>query len=377
MGLLEMHRSLLRDEAAQEAYRRAISRSLRGGEAVLDLGTGTGVHALFACQAGARIVYAVDADQFIELAKAVCAANGCSDRVRFFHGLIEEVDLPEKVDVIFGHHGLSRLMELLPVARERFLKPGGTLIPFRAELFAAPLESAEAWEKAVSCWEQPHLGLSFAPVRAYAVNNRHLWLIDPRELLSDAANLGPIDFLTLQNAAFVGAGEATIARPGVVHGLGMWFVQWLAPGISVGTTPPCTLPLDLWNNDFLPIEDPVPVQPGERVGIRLHTGVGGWGRIWKWEVEVRDRHGHTRARFAHSSFAHQLVTREITKKQSLEYQPNLTARGQAARFVLESCDGNRPLRWIEEEVVKRFPGVFSTPGEAAGLVASVISKYTR
>ncbi|MGH9557401.1 MAG: 50S ribosomal protein L11 methyltransferase [Terriglobales bacterium] len=377
MRLLELHRSLLSDQASQEAYRKALSQTIRGGEAVLDLGTGTGVHAVFAARAGARVVYAVDQLQFVEVARKVCEVNGCLDRVRFFHGAAEEIELPEKVDVIVAHHGLPVLLELLPAARERFLKPGGTIIPYATEMFCAPLQSEAARNQAIAFWEQPRYDMNFSPLRAYAVNDMLEWTIDPQELLGEAAALGVMNFSNLHNAAFSGKAATIIRRPGVLHGLGMWFVQRLVADITISTAPPCSLPTRLWSNDFLPLEEALPVEPGEQVNIELYTGSGGWGRTWKWQVEVLGARGKIRKRFSHAGFSGHLVTKEMLRKQSPEYQPSLTPRGQVVRFVLEACEGARPLRWIEEEVVKRFPGVFSTPGEAAGLVARVVSRYTR
>ncbi|MGH9509360.1 MAG: 50S ribosomal protein L11 methyltransferase [Terriglobales bacterium] len=374
---MELHQSLLLDQTTQEAYRKALSHVIRGGEAVLDLGTGTGIHALFACRAGARVVYAVDQAQFIEVARKVCDVNGCREQVQFFHGSAEDIELPEKVDVIVGHHGLPVLLELMGAARERFLKPGGTLLPSAMEMFCAPLESEAARQQAIGFWEQPHYELDFSPLRAYGVNSILEWTIDPRELLGEAASLGTIDFSTLRNASFSGKAAAIIRRPGVLHGLGMWFVQHLAAGITISTAPPCSLPTRLWNNEFLPLDEPLPVGPGQEVNLQLHTGAGGWGRTWKWQVEVLGARGEVQKRLAHGGFSGHLVTRDMLRKQSLDYQPSLTSRGEAVRFVLEACDGARPLRWIEDEVMKRFPQVFRTPGEAAGLVAKVVSRYTR
>jgi len=377
MRLLEFHRSLLSDQSGQEAYRRAIFYSAKAGRSVLDLGTGTGIHALFACQAGASPVYAIDQHEFIEVARQICSANGCGGRIEFIQRAAEEVSLPEKVDVVVAHHGLPFLLDLMPMARDRFLKPGGTLIPQRIEFFAAPLESEAAYGEAIRYWEEPHLDLTFASVRPYAVNNMHQWRIAPQELIGAPVSLGSIDFYTLQDPAFSGAAQTTVSRSGTLHGVGMWFVQWLAPGVCITTAPPCTLPADLWENEFLPIEPPHAVEAGDRVSLRLHTGTGGWGKVWKWEVDVADGRGQTKARFSHSSFLRHLVTKDMLRKHALDYQPGLTARGAAVRFVLEACDGNHALKWIEEEVVRRFPDGFSSQRDASSLVAHVVARYAK
>lgn len=377
MRLLDLHRTLLADHSAQEAYRQAISRSVRPGDVVLDLGTGSGIHALFACRAGARKIYAVDQHEFIEVARRVCQANGCSDRIEFLHGPAAEVRVPEPADVVIGHHGLRELFELFPLARERFLRPGGILIPMRIEFFCAPLDSPAAHDRVVSFWEQERFGLSFSPVSTYAINQAHDWQVQPGEQLGNQTSLGSLDLGTVQDASFCGTGQTTVTRAGTLHGLGFWITQWLTSEISVSTAPPCSVSPDIWGHEFLPIKTPLPVAVGDTVEMRLHAGSGGWGKLWKWEVEVRASGTSAPVRFVHSNFFDSLLSKEALRKQTGDYQPRLTARGDVVRFVLESCDGKQSLRWIEEEVVKRFPDAFITPSEAAGLVAGLLSKYTR
>lgn len=51
---------------------------MAGGQVVLDVGTGSGVLALFAAKAGARKVYAVEATDMAKQARTVIKANGVS-----------------------------------------------------------------------------------------------------------------------------------------------------------------------------------------------------------------------------------------------------------------------------------------------------------
>ncbi|MFQ5738828.1 MAG: SAM-dependent methyltransferase, partial [Acidobacteriota bacterium] len=63
----------------------------------------------------------------------------------FIRGLSTRLDLPEKVDVIvsdqIGRFGFEAgLLGYYQDAGQRFLKPGGTMIPSRVGLNVAPVE---------------------------------------------------------------------------------------------------------------------------------------------------------------------------------------------------------------------------------------------
>jgi protein arginine N-methyltransferase 1 len=111
-----------------------LQRVVRPDAVVLDLGVGTGIFALLACQMGARRVYAIEPDDSIQVARDLAAANGCADRMEFFQALSTQVNLPEQADVIVSD--IRRPLPLfgLPLpaiidARRRLLAPGGVLIP--------------------------------------------------------------------------------------------------------------------------------------------------------------------------------------------------------------------------------------------------------
>ena len=67
--VLDEHRHYLADQARTAAYRQAISEVVRPGDVVLDLGEGTGLLGLLACQAGASRVYSIENGGVIELAR--------------------------------------------------------------------------------------------------------------------------------------------------------------------------------------------------------------------------------------------------------------------------------------------------------------------
>ena len=103
-----------------------------------------------ACQAGARRVYAIEAGASLEFARLLAARNGFQDRLEFVDKPSTQVILPERVDVIVGDihdtfglqpRGLASFVD----ARERFLKPGGTLIPCGIQLIVVPVEEPDRY----------------------------------------------------------------------------------------------------------------------------------------------------------------------------------------------------------------------------------------
>ena len=90
----------LTDEVRLSAYQRPINATVRPGDVVLDLGSGTGILGLFACRAGAAHVYSIEVGSIIGLAREICRVNGFLDRVTYMRGLSTELELSRKVDVV-------------------------------------------------------------------------------------------------------------------------------------------------------------------------------------------------------------------------------------------------------------------------------------
>lgn len=63
---------------------------------VLDVGTGSGILAIWSAQAGARKVYAVEATKMADHARSLVVANNLQHVVEVIEGSMEEVTLPEK-----------------------------------------------------------------------------------------------------------------------------------------------------------------------------------------------------------------------------------------------------------------------------------------
>ncbi|MGY9072272.1 MAG: methyltransferase domain-containing protein [Acidimicrobiales bacterium] len=146
-GLSE-HEEMLNDAVRVNTYHRGIQRCVKPGDVVLDLGTGSGLLALMASQAGAAKVYAVDHSDFIEVARDIARHNNITN-IEFVQINSREFTPAEPIDVLlheqmgdelFNENMLENLLDL----RSRVLRPGGRILPARFRLFVEPVTFHES-----------------------------------------------------------------------------------------------------------------------------------------------------------------------------------------------------------------------------------------
>ena len=153
-GYLYHQKDMLEDQARMTAYHNAVRMNPRSfkDKVVLDVGTGSGILAIWAAQNGAKKVYAVEATYMATHARKLIKANGLDHVIEVLQSTVEEVELPEKVDVIIsewmGYFLLRESMfDSVIVARDRWLKEGGAMFPSHARMYLAPIRTGTAAQK--------------------------------------------------------------------------------------------------------------------------------------------------------------------------------------------------------------------------------------
>lgn len=134
---------MLADEPRMAFYHDAITRHIKSGDRVIDLGTGTGILAAFASRQGAAQVYAIDHSSIIEHAMQLGAENGIENvdyegvhSTKFYLDESVDVILHEQLgDFLFDEAMVPNVCDL----RDRLLKPGGLILPSQFELFCEPM----------------------------------------------------------------------------------------------------------------------------------------------------------------------------------------------------------------------------------------------
>lgn len=142
-------KQMLMDHVRMKAYHSAIvaNRASFEGKVVLDVGTGSGVLAIWAAQAGASKVFAVEYTDMAHHARKLVEANGLSHIVEVIQSSAEDLQLPCQVDIIISEwmgYILLResMLDSVIRARNRWLKPGGAMFPSHATMYF----SAISWE---------------------------------------------------------------------------------------------------------------------------------------------------------------------------------------------------------------------------------------
>ncbi len=128
------HTLMLSDVDRTAPYLRAVRAAVRPDDVVLDIGTGTGILAIAAAQAGARKVYAVEGLGIADAAEAMIAQNGLSEKITLIRGWSTKIELPERAtllvsEIIGSEPFAEQMLETTADAVARLLVPDARFLP--------------------------------------------------------------------------------------------------------------------------------------------------------------------------------------------------------------------------------------------------------
>ncbi|HET8798241.1 MAG TPA: 50S ribosomal protein L11 methyltransferase [Thermoanaerobaculia bacterium] len=283
--MLDYHRTLLEDEMRVTALRQAVARTVQPGDVVVDLGCGTGILAFFACEAGARRVFALEREHMADVAAFLARHLQLADRVTVLHQPSTAIELPERADVLLtetiGAAGLDEnILGLVLDARKRLLRENARIVPRRLALIAAPADVPEPYERHVAFWGRAQSGLDFSPLRVFASNAMLLLKIGDEAHVAAPAVLADVDFAAATSTLVRGAAESTTTRDATVHGFALWFRATLADEIVLTNQ---NGRARSWAQAFLPLDTPLPVTRGTPVALAIETDDG---KVWRWRGRI-------------------------------------------------------------------------------------------
>lgn len=289
-GYLSQQQNMMQDYIRTSTYQSAILQNANEfrGKVVLDVGAGTGILSYFAIQAGARKVYAVEASNMAQFAKELAKSNKSCDSVEIIAGKIEEVSLPEEVDIIIsepmGYMLFNERMLETYLHAKKWLKPGGNMYPTKGDLYVAPFTDdalfMEHFGKSSFWCQTSFYGVNLTALRQNALQEYFRQPIvdtfDVRILMAKPC-IHTTNFLTtseeqLQNIHI--PLQYTMLMTGTIHGLAFWFdVAFLGQNNHVYLSTAPQEPLTHWYQVRCLLPNPVFVRAGQKVSgnVTLHA----------------------------------------------------------------------------------------------------------
>jgi protein arginine N-methyltransferase 1 len=284
-----IHEEMLKDKVRTLSYKRAIidNKHLFAGKAVLDVGCGTGILSLFASQAGARVVYAVDTSDIINQAKQIVLDNGFTDKVVCLQGKMEDVELPEKVDIIISEWmGYFLLYEsMLPTvlyARDKWLNEGGLVFPDQANLYIAAIEDGDYKAEKIQYWENVY-GFNFSCIQEMAYREPLVDIVNANAINSTHHKILALDLNTCkkEDLTFQSDFEIFGQRNDFVTGFIAWFDITFTPchkPVYFSTSPRSKY--THWKQTVFYLRDSLTLKDGEKVS--------GWIKVAPNQKNERD-----------------------------------------------------------------------------------------
>ncbi|CCU97870.1 unnamed protein product [Malassezia sympodialis ATCC 42132] len=226
---------MLKDEVRTLSYRQAIQNNphLFKDKVVLDVGCGTGILCMFAAKAGAKKVIGVDMSNIIDQAKVIVKANRLDHIITLVKGKLEEVDLglgPNgQVDIIvsewMGYFLLyESMLDTVLLARDKYLKPGGIMMPDRATLYLSAIEDQEYKEEKIDFWDDVY-GFDYSCIKEIALREPLVDTVELRSVVCDPAPLLHLDLTKVrkEDLTFNSKFKLTATRNDYVHAFLGWF----------------------------------------------------------------------------------------------------------------------------------------------------------
>jgi protein-L-isoaspartate O-methyltransferase len=283
------HHNMLQDTVRVLAYQSAIARHSRGCS-VVEIGCGSGILSIFAARAGARRVVAIEESEIATLAERMFRANGCEEIIELRRANSRDVELDEPADLLIHEIlGVDPFDEnLLPAvidARERLLRPGGRLLPWRVQVLCLGVEVEprpyrdQAYVLAEAREVQKLYGLDLTPLVELLAEADPRQFMPPVEdgdrtffkprILSEECLLVDLDLRAdnLDRAGEPAEVRLRIRSPGTLGALAVYFRAHLDETIQLANAP--LAPPTSWGRAVRSLSRRVQVAPGDEVGLRV------------------------------------------------------------------------------------------------------------
>ncbi len=372
---------MITGQPRMKPYAEALRQIIRPGCVVLDIGAGTGIFSLLACQLGAACVHAVEPDDAIRVAQTMAAANGYAERIIFHQTLSTDVTLSAPADVI-----VSDLRGALPLyqrhipaiidARERLLVPGGVLVPHRDTLWTALVEDSKLYRPYAEPWLRNDYGLNLSAGQPLVVNTWRKANAKSDQILVEPQCWATLDYTSIVTPNVSGELSWVVERAGTAHGLLLWFDAELTNGIAFSNAP--GKPELIYGQAFFPLQAPVVLERGDIVTAQLRADLTDDDYVWRWDTQIMAQGdaGRVKVRFRQSTSFGAPLSLDKLKRREIGFIPRRTEAAEIDQFVLSMLDGQTSLGNVAAALMARFPKRFARQQDALTCAADLAERYS-
>eukprot|EP01064_Diplonema_japonicum_P033209 TRINITY_DN6498_c0_g1_i1.p1 TRINITY_DN6498_c0_g1~~TRINITY_DN6498_c0_g1_i1.p1 ORF type:complete len:362 (+),score=72.95 TRINITY_DN6498_c0_g1_i1:72-1088(+) len=199
------HEQLIRDSVRQSCLSGCIkaNKDKFNGKTVLVVGSGLGLLAMECARFGGAVkVVGVDQSAIVQKANEIAVENKIDDKVTFFQGSLLDSEFklplePTSVDIILCEW-VGNLLTNEPVlkeliaAREKYMKPDGTIIPDNATLHLTTCSDREYKNDSLGFWDNVY-GFRMLPMKQLVLDCPAIAPIPEDQIISNTCDVATMD----------------------------------------------------------------------------------------------------------------------------------------------------------------------------------------
>ena len=281
-----MHKFMLEDFYRIETFRNGLLCTVQPGMNVLEIGMGTGILSVFALQAFAQHVFAIEVTDVVQMGRDIIRQNHWQDKITVLHGHSSAITLPARADLLvsetLGHLGFDEgILETAHDARERLLTRNAPILPSRLRVLLAPVMAPDFMDVR-AFWRSEHYGVNFRAAEPYVLRMLYVTHFAETAFLADVTPLCERILGEPPGYPLAGTVDLQATQTGVAHGLGLSF-DCLIGGLCLVSRASIN-----WQDVFMPFESPLSLTAGDTlrctVSFAAPADDGTLGATWQGHV---------------------------------------------------------------------------------------------
>jgi len=274
-----IHEEMIKDTVRTESYRSFILKNtdLFGGSRVLDVGCGTSILSMFACEAGAKQVTGVDNSEIAYQAMDVVLENKLNSTIKIHKGKAEDLNIEGKVDIIIsewmGYFLLfESMLDTVIYCRDTFLSENGCLYPDKCDISLVALDDDDLYQSKVSFWNGVY-GYKMGAMKKSVIEEPLIAIVRQEKVISKPHILKKFDLMqvSVKDLEFDEPFSLDILQDGKISALvGYFDVDFehnAKHPVRFSTSPSDTA--THWKQTVFFFKEPLPVKQGENIQGRL------------------------------------------------------------------------------------------------------------